>query len=274
MPKQFSGRSFRDSHGKPALSLARAPLFWRGWPDGLPETNFRAMQSGGILEAAVAHAAQNVATRAAQIIKGKDQASGRNGSFINQKRTNGKISSFGLRMADFILPRIGLAKRMATLSRPASRSGRFSTFYQVLSTTAVLQGQGPGQWPQWPLYSSEAAKFHIATYKEFISGQAEPVLSRAGKAIGRCIKGDGRFIKAGQPQYSFSNSGRFIKARPMAAMAVVSLRSGHMARSLKFGLRMADPIVPYKEPARRSGCFIKANGRFIKVYQHWPLYQG
>ena len=28
-PKQFSGRSFRDSHGKPAPSLAHAPLFWR-----------------------------------------------------------------------------------------------------------------------------------------------------------------------------------------------------------------------------------------------------
>ena len=28
-PKQSSGRSFRDSHGKPAPSLAHAPLFWR-----------------------------------------------------------------------------------------------------------------------------------------------------------------------------------------------------------------------------------------------------
>ena len=41
-----------------------------------------------------------VATRAAQIIK--DQASGRNCRFINQKRTNCQISSF----ADFILSRI------------------------------------------------------------------------------------------------------------------------------------------------------------------------
>ena len=35
-------------------------------------------------------------------------------------------------------------------------------------------------------------RFHIAPYKEFISGQAEPFLSTAGKAIDR-------FIKAGQP---------------------------------------------------------------------------
>ena len=40
-----------------------------------------------------------VAIRAAQIIKGEGQASGRNGRFINQKRTNGQISSFGLRIA-------------------------------------------------------------------------------------------------------------------------------------------------------------------------------
>ena len=53
---------------------------------------------------------------------------------------SGQIARFGLRIADFILPRIrslsaakpshfyqGLAKRFAVLSRPASRSGRFIT---------------------------------------------------------------------------------------------------------------------------------------------------
>ena len=57
-----------------------------------------------------------VATRAAQIIKGEGQASGRNGRFINQKRTNGQISSFGLRMADFILSRI----RSLSAARPSN----------------------------------------------------------------------------------------------------------------------------------------------------------
>ena len=52
---------------------------------------------------------------AAQIIKG-DQASGRNGRFINQKRTNGQIFSFGLRMADFILSRI----RSLSAARPSN----------------------------------------------------------------------------------------------------------------------------------------------------------
>ena len=190
------GQSFCDS-----LPRARFRRFGAGgWPDGLPETSFRAMQSGGILDAdshgkpapsharaplfrrwglarrasgnnlpgeASATAMANprrgsrmllgagpsgfpkqvserrkaggswrpprhmrpeayVATRAAQIFKGEGQASGRNGSFINQKRTNGQISSFGLRMADFILSRI------------RSLSAARIKFYQQ------YQGQGPG----------------------------------------------------------------------------------------------------------------------------------
>ena len=81
-----------------------------------------------------------VATRA-RIIKGEDQGSGRNGRFLN-KRTNGQICRFGLRMADFIL------SRLRSSSRPASRSGRFikadGSFIKagqpmaVLSTMAAL----------------------------------------------------------------------------------------------------------------------------------------
>ena len=57
-------------------------------------------------------------------------------------------------------------------------------------------------------FINQDCRFHIAPYKEFSSGQAEPFLSRAGKAI--C-----RFIKAGQPQRAFyfiKSDGRFIKA--------------------------------------------------------------
>ena len=71
----------------------------------------------------------HVATRAAQIFKGEGQASGRNGRFINQKRTNGQISSFGLRMADFILSRI------------RSLSAARIKFYQQWP---LYQGRGPG----------------------------------------------------------------------------------------------------------------------------------
>ena len=94
---QSGGVLDADSHGKPAPSHARAPLFLRwglarrasgnnlpgeasatamanprrrsrmlryfgagGWPVGLPETSFRATQSGGILEAAAAYAARSL----------------------------------------------------------------------------------------------------------------------------------------------------------------------------------------------------------------------
>ena len=264
-PQQLrgDGRSFRDSHGKPAPSFARAPLFWRWglarqasrnnfpgdgqsicdsvprarfrrfsageWPDGLPETSFRATQASATAMAnprrrlralrhcgaagwpvglpetifgATAKASATaslapasvvlalgsgrtgfpkqvserckaggswtpprhmrpeayVATRA-RIIKGEDQGSGRNGRFIN-KRTNGQISRFGLRMADFILSRL----RSSSLAKP-------SHFYQGLAEWQLYQGRPAAVavlskptavlsrpaslWPfyqEWPLY--------------------------------------------------------------------------------------------------------------------------
>ena len=58
------------------------------------------------------------------------------------------------------------------------------------------------------------------------------------------------------------------RTRPVAAMAVLSTRSGQIR---SFGLRMADFIL---SRTSRSGRLIKADGRFIKFYQQWPLYQG
>ena len=60
-PKQPSGQSFRDSHGKPAPSLAHAPLFWRwGLARRASRNKFPSDQSGGILEAAAAYAARSL----------------------------------------------------------------------------------------------------------------------------------------------------------------------------------------------------------------------
>ena len=101
-----------------------------------------------------------VATRAAQIIKGEGQASGRNGRFINQKRTSVPYKEFISGQAEQFLGRP--AKRMATLSRPASRSGRFikadGRFIKFYQQWPLYQGRGPGQWPQWPFCKPEAAK--------------------------------------------------------------------------------------------------------------------
>ena len=60
-PKQSSGRSFRDSHGKPAPSLARAPLFWRwGLARRASRNKFPSDAKRGILEAAAAYAARSL----------------------------------------------------------------------------------------------------------------------------------------------------------------------------------------------------------------------
>ena len=119
--------------------------------------------------------------------------------------------------------------------------------------------------------------------KEFISGQAEPFLGRAGKANGNCIT-------ARQPQWPFYQS-RWpfyqvlstmaalsrSRTRPVAAVAVLSIRSGQMARFARFGLRMADFILPCKRSFQaeqflsRAG---KATSRFMKAGQpQWPFYQ-
>ena len=114
-PKQFSGRSFRDSHGKPAPSLAHTPLFWR-WgagPTGFPKQVSERCKAGGSWRPP--RHTRPEAYVATRIIKGEDQASGHNGRFINQKRRNCQISSFGLRMADFILSRI----RSLSAARPS-----------------------------------------------------------------------------------------------------------------------------------------------------------
>ena len=120
---------------------------------------------------------------------------------------------------------------MATLSRPASRSGRFTKPVAVLSSfinngrfiKAKDQASGRNgrfikqKRPNCRISQLRAAdcRFHIAPYKEFISGQAEPFLSRVGKAI--C-----RFIKAGQPQRAFyQRRWPFYQGRP-ASIAILA----------------------------------------------------
>ena len=81
-------------------------------------------------------------------------------------------------------------------------------------------------WPDLWIWAA-AGRFHIVPRKQFISGQAELFLARAGKANGRFIKAavamvSKRFTKAGKPQWPFYQqwplyqglkaNGRFIKA--------------------------------------------------------------
>ena len=129
------------------------------------------------------------------------------------------IAVLSIRIADFILPRIrslaaakpshfyqGLAKRFAVLSRPASRSGRFilSKAMAVLSRPACLNSSfnNSGRFIKARPVAAMAGlsprsgrvarsldldcggRFHIAPHKQFINGQVEPFLERAGKASG------------------------------------------------------------------------------------------
>ena len=214
-----------------------------GWPVGLPETIFgataKASATASLAPASVVLALGSgrtgfpkqvserrkaggswtpprhmrpkayVATRA-RIIKGKDQGSGRNGRFIN-KRTNGQIFRFGLRMADFILSRL----RSSSVAKP-------SHFYQGLA--------------EWQLYQGR-------------------------RRSGRFIKADGSFIKAGQPMAVLSTMAALsrLRTRPVAAMAVISLRSGQMA---DFILSRTSSLSTARSTfLERAG---KASGRFIR----------
>ena len=120
--------------------------------------------------------------------QGRGQGSGR---IINQKRTNGQISRFGLRMAEpykeFISgqaePFLSRACRMATLSRPASRSGRFikaDCNFMPMAALSKLRTTPMAAMAVLSIRSGQIAcwaadgRFHIVPHKQFINGQVEP----------------------------------------------------------------------------------------------------
>ena len=86
----------RAADGRFHIATYKEFISW-GWPDGLPETSFRATQNGRMLEAAAAYAPY-VAIRAAQNTKGEGQASGRNGRFYQPEAD--KWPDLWLRAAD------------------------------------------------------------------------------------------------------------------------------------------------------------------------------
>ena len=188
LPETFF-RSFCDN-----LPRARFRRFGaREWPDGLSERSFRATQSGGILDAAAAYAARSLCRNTG----GPDYQGRGPGQWPQWPFYQPEADKWSDRMADFILSRIrslsaarpshfyqGLAKRIAALSRPASRSGRFikadGSFIKagqpmaVLSTMAALSRLRTR--PQWPFCQSEAAK--SPNLLDLGCGWADFILSR------------------------------------------------------------------------------------------------
>ena len=121
-----------------SLPRARFRYFGAGgWPDELPETSFRAMKA-----------------------EGSWNASGRNGRFINQKRTSGQIFKFGLRMADFILSRI----RSLSAAKP-------SHFYQGLAEGQLYQGRPAAvavYQNRWQFYQGRPAYRAVARARSVV----------------------------------------------------------------------------------------------------------
>ena len=140
--------------------------------------------------------------------EGSWTASGRNGRFINQKRTSGQIFKFGLRMADFILSRI----RSLSAAKP-------SHFYQGLA--------------EWQRYEGRPAA--LAVYQSRLSRPASlwPLMAALSS----------------------------LRTRPVAAMAVLSIRSVQMARSVDLGCGWSISYCPAQAVYQRP------------VSPQWPLYQ-
>ena len=77
-----------------------------------------------------------------------------------------------------------LSKAMAVLSRPASFNSSFSNSGRFIKArpVAAMAGLSPR--------SGRVARSLdlVVSYKQFINGQVEPFLERAGKAIGQLLK--------------------------------------------------------------------------------------
>ena len=144
-----------------SLALASVVL---GWPDGLPETSFRAMQSGGILDAdshgkpAPSHARAplfrrwGLARRASRNnLPGEASAT----AMANPRRRSRVLRYFGAGGWPVGLPETSFrATQGAGILEARGICGP-----KPMSQHADYQGRGPGQWPQWPFYQPEADKW-------------------------------------------------------------------------------------------------------------------
>ena len=99
-------------------------------------------------------------------------------------------------------------------------------------------------------------RFHTVPYKEVISGQAEPFLSRACRmaTLSGPASRSGR-LKAGQPMAVLSRMAAVsrLRTRPVAAMAVLSIRSVQMARSVDLGCGWSISYYPAQAVYQRQG---------------------
>ena len=199
------GQSFCDS-----LPRARFRRFGAGgWPDGLPETSFRAMHSGGILDAD-----SHGKPAPSHYLPGEASAT----AMANPRRRSRMLRYFGAGGWPVGLPETSFratqrggdlgGRRGICGPKPMSQHGRprLSRATRPVAAMAVLSTRS-GQMARSP-----DGRFHIVPYKEFISGQAEQFLGRLAKRMATLSRpaSRSRFIK-------FINSGRFIKVEDKAS---------------------------------------------------------
>ena len=157
------GQSFCDSLPRARFRRFGAG----GWPDGLPETSFRAMQSGGILDAdshgkpAPSHARAplfrrwGLARRASgNNLPGEASAT----ALANPRRRSRMLRYFGAGGWPVGLPETSFR---ATQSGGILEAAAAYAARSLCRNTGGpdFQGRGPGQWPQWPFYQPEADKW-------------------------------------------------------------------------------------------------------------------
>ena len=149
----------------------------------------------------------DVLATAARFIKAEDQASGRDGRFINQKRTNGQIPGFGARIVIFFnLPYKEFINGRATHEFWVSSKNEVAVLSRQQQPNDYFN-RSELSFPRqksnlcWPFYQGRPASMAVLS--------AMAALSRA-------------------------------RAKPVAPMAVLSTRSGQIARSLD--LRCGWPI--------------------------------
>ena len=204
--------------------------------------------------------------------EGSWNASGRNGRFINQKRTSGQIFKFGLRMADFIAePFLSRACRIATLSRPLA-----------LASVILALGAGPLLLETTFRATAEASATAMANPRRrsralrcsgaggWPVGLPEAIFRATAKASAHSLPSFWRWGVAGRAsrnKFPSDESGGILER--VAAMAVLSTRSGQVARSLYpgCGWPISYCLVQgvYQRPSR--AIFIKGwqNGDFSKA---------
>ena len=169
---------------------------------------------------------------------------------------------------------------VATLAARSLHAGRPAASIAVLSTMAALSR--PGQWPQWPcrwpisfcpaqaayqpgqdIFIIRGCRFHIAPYKEFISGQAKLFFIKGSFYQGR--PASMAILSTMWPQPSYQR-----EAAKWPDLRIRALRGRfHIVPYTEFISGQAEPF--YQGLAKRIAILSTPAAAFYQ--SRWPFYQ-